>query len=148
MFYFAYCTWLTEAEMHRFMPEGKIIAKGYVPNSLISFCTAGDDRERGWCHLDMTPDSWEQKTYGTVVEHDIEHYVDYPDFKRIPVTVYADDGKTYDCWTYVMENPGIAMKPPKAYWANVENGLKDMGFPEDYNSKVKNIYDKSAENSL
>lgn len=148
MYYFGYCTWLKELEMKRFMPKGKFVAKGYYENSIIGFQAVGDRTDRGWCHLDITPSAWGQRTYGAVVEHDEEYFVDYPDFMRIAITVYGDDGKMYDCWTYVLENPGKAMKPPEAYWKNVRDGLVELEFSKDYRKIVADIYNNASDCSM
>ena len=51
MHYFAYCTWLDDAELKRFMPAAKPVTKGYAANHQLRFHAAGERTDRGWCHL-------------------------------------------------------------------------------------------------
>lgn len=145
MYYFGYCTFLNPVEMKRFFPNGKIVSKGYVQNCSIAFCASGERTDRGWCHLDLTPSAWGKRALGIVIEHGPEQFVDYPDFKRIAITVHGEDGKVYDCWTWILDNPGMAMKPPKAYWNHVSTGLKHYEFSEEDSKNVIDVYDAAAE---
>lgn len=40
MYYFAYCTWLHDIEVGRYMPEAKSITKGYAANHALRFHAA------------------------------------------------------------------------------------------------------------
>ena len=109
MHYFAYCTWLHDAELRRFFPEAKLLTKGYAANHRLQFHAAGERTDRGWCHFNSSADAWGNKCLGLVFEHPEKHFdEDYDDFERCAVTVHGDDGKTYDCWTYRMTRPGVA----------------------------------------
>lgn len=145
MYYFGYCTFLNPKEAGRFFPNGKTVAKGYVANSNFSFRTVGERRERGWCHMDMTAAAWGGKTLGCVIEHDESKFVDYPDFLRVAVTVHGEDGNIYDCWTWILDDPGIPMKPPKNYWEHVDIGLDNYEFPADYKQAIYDMYNASAD---
>ena len=96
--------------------------------------------------MDNTPSAFGQTTLGVIFEHGPERYeVDFDDFIRVSFTAYGDDGKMYDCWTYVLEKPGIPMRPPNFYWEHIPVGLKHFEFPEEYIQRVLDIYEKAAE---
>ena len=145
MHYFAYCTWLNDPELRRFMPEARFVTKAYAANHRLQFHAAGTREDRGWCHLNGTGDAWGNKALGMVFEHSPEHFgEDYEDFERFSLTVHGDDGKAYDCWTYRMTDPGIAMRPPDFYWQHIPDGLKAHRFPQAYTDAVLATYNKAA----
>jgi hypothetical protein len=145
MFYFGYCTWLDDPEVKRFMPEAKPVTKGFVANHQLRFHAAAERTDRGWCHLSNTGEAWGKKALGVVFEHDPAHFQeDYDDFERCCVTVYGDDGKMYDCWTYRLITPGMPMRPPNFYWQHIPDGLKAWGFPGDYIEQVQKTFDQAA----
>lgn len=146
MHYFVYCTWLDDAELRRFMPHAKIVTTGYATNRRLEFHAAGDRTDRGWCHLaDLASSAAGFKTLGIIVEHDPQHFEeDYDDFDRICLTVYGDDGKIYDCWTYTLSRPGIAMRPPNYYWEHIPEGMKQWHFPAEYVNQVQRTYEAAA----
>jgi hypothetical protein len=141
MHYFAYCTWLNDPELRRFMPEARFVTKAYAANHRLQFHAAGTREDRGWCHLNGTGDAWGNKALGMVFEHSPE---DYEDFERFSLTVHGDDGKAYDCWTYRMTDPGIAMRPPNFYWQHIPDGLTANQFPQAYIDAVLATYNKAA----
>lgn len=145
MFYFAYCTWLNDPEIRRYIPSCKLITKAYAANYRLQFHAAGDRKDRGWCHLNGVMDAWGEKCLGAVFEDTSGFAEDYDDFERFALTVYGDDGKTYDCWTYRLITPGIAMRPPNFYWQHIPDGLRAMDFPADYIAKVQAVFDAAAE---
>ncbi|CAK7260503.1 MULTISPECIES: gamma-glutamylcyclotransferase family protein [unclassified Shinella] len=146
MYYFAYCTWLHDIEIARFMPEAKPVTKAYAANHALRFHAAGDRTDRGWCHFLGTADAWGERAEGVVFEHDDTHFSeDYDDFERCCVTVHGEDGKQYDCWTYRLIRPGIAMRPPNFYWEHIPTGLKQWNFPPEYIAKVQAVFDAAAE---
>ena len=145
MYYFAYCTWLNDPEIKRYWPDCKPLVKGHAANYRLQFHAAAGRSDRGWCHLNGVSDAWGHKALGVVVEHDPKYFgEDYDDFERFALTVHGDDGKTYDCWTYRMSNPGTAMRPPNFYWQHIPDGLKSEGFPAEYIAKVQAEYDAAA----
>ncbi len=147
MHYFGYCTWLDDPELRRFMPAAKAITTGKAANHRLQFHAAGSRTDRGWCHLSSAaPTAWGTACLGVVFEHDPKHFEeDYDDFERCAVTVQGDDGKVYDCWTYRLITPGIAMRPPNFYWEHIPAGLKAWNFPEDYVQSVLDTYNAAAE---
>lgn len=142
-YYFAYCTWLNDPEIRRYMPKTKKITKGYAANYRLQFHAAAGRDDRGWCHLNGLPDAWGERCLGLVFEDD-GLTDDYDDFERFAITVHGDDGKAYDCWTYRMTNPGQPMRPPNFYWQHIPDGLKSEGFPAEYIAKVQAVYDAAA----
>ncbi|MED1951114.1 gamma-glutamylcyclotransferase family protein [Brevibacillus centrosporus] len=145
MYYFAYCTWLNDPELRRYMPNAEFVAKGYAQNHLIRFHAAGEREDRGWCHLDDTGTAYGHQAHGVIFSHDPKHYEeDYDDFERCSLTVHGEDGKAYDCWTYRLITPGIAMRPPNFYWEHIPTGLKNWNLPEAYIQQVQKIYDDAA----
>ena len=145
MYYFAYCTWLNDPELRRYFPEARFVTKGYAANHRLQFHAAGQRNDRGWCHFNSSADAWGNRCLGAVFEHDERHFTeDYDDFERCAVTVHGDDGKAYDCWTYRMTDPGIAMRPPNFYWEHIPKGLANLGFPSDYVAAVQATYDRAA----
>lgn len=146
MYYFAYCTWLDDAEIKRYWPEAKMVTKGFAANHQLKFHAAGDRKDRGWCHFDNSAAAAGQKALGVVFTHGPDRFEeDYDDFERCCMTVYGDDGKTYDCWTYRLLRPGIEMRPPNFYWEHIPAGFEQFGFPKDYVEKVKGVYQAAAE---
>ena len=59
--------------------------------------------------------------------------------------MHGDDGKAYDCWTYRLSNPGVAMRPPNFYWQHIPDGLKAWKFPQAYIDSVQATFDAAAE---
>ncbi|MEZ0168065.1 gamma-glutamylcyclotransferase family protein [Microvirga sp. TS319] len=146
MYYFGYCTWLDDPELRRFMPQAELVTKGYATNHKLRFHAAADRTDRGWCHLSDTPDAYGNRALGVVFKHDPKHFEeDYDDFERCLLTIYGDDGKMYDCWTYRLITPGIAMRPPNFYWEHIPAGLKQWDFPEEYIQEVLKTYEEAAE---
>jgi hypothetical protein len=141
--YFAYCTWLNEPEIRRYMPKARLITKGHAANFRLEFHAAEGRSDRGWCHLSSLPDAWGEKCLGLVFEDD-GLTDDYDDFERFALTVHGDDGKAYDCWTYRMTHPGQPMRPPNFYWQHIPDGLEAHRFPRDYIAKVQAVYDAAA----
>lgn len=138
MYYFAFCTWLDDEVLSGYLPEAKLIAKGYAVNHKLRFYAIKGKEDRGWCNLDDTNTAYGHKTMGIIYEHDFEYYdKDYPGFERCFLTVYGEDGKTYDCWAYRLADPGIAMNPPDFYYNYIIEGLKKHDFPKDYIEEVK-----------
>lgn len=145
MYYFAYCTWLNEPELRRYFPEARFVTKGRAANHRLEFHAAGTRNDRGWCHLNSNASAWGNQCLGVVFEHDERHFEeDYDDFERFAVTVHGDDGRSYDCWTYRMTNPGIAMRPPNFYWEHIPTGLRNFGFPQAYIDSVLATYEAAA----
>lgn len=147
MYYFGYCTWLNDPELHRFMPEAKPVTIATAANHRLMFHAAGERKDRGWCHLsNAAPASWGTNAMGVVFSHDPKHFAeDFDDFERCCVTVRGQDGKDYDCWTYRLITPGIAMRPPIFYWNHIPTGMKNWQFPEDYVQSVLKTYEDAAE---
>lgn len=138
MYYFGYCTWLDDAEVRRFMPQARPLTKGFAANHRLAFHAAGTRTDRGWCHLSNTSSAWGKKALGVVFVHDSKHFAeDYDDFERCCVTIYGDDGKFYDCWTYRLIAPGIPMRPPNFYWEHIPKGMRQWGFPQEYIDAVE-----------
>ena len=145
MLYFGYCTFLYKQELNRYMPEAVIVTKGYATNRRLEFRTAGDRRDRGYCHLSDGGDSWGVNALGIIVRHPDKYFDDqYDDFRKCFLTVRGDDGKTYDCWTFVLSRPGILMRPPDFYWQYIQDGMAELRFPQGYVDSVVNAY-KTAE---
>lgn len=145
MYYFGYCTWLHDVELRRFMPEAKVITTGRAPNHKLQFHAAAGRSDRGWCHLNDINEAWGTAALGIVVEHPPKHFEeDYDDFERCFLTVLGDDGKTYDCWTYRMSNPGQPMRPPNFYWQHIPDGMVEQQLPQDYIDSVQATYEAAA----
>ena len=45
--YFAYCTWLNDPEIQRYMPKARLITKGYAANYRLQFHAAAGRSDRG-----------------------------------------------------------------------------------------------------
>lgn len=145
MYYFGYCTYLLESELLRYLPEAKTITKAKASNRQIQFRAAGDRTDRGWCHL-ADRGTFGKTAQGIVWEVDDARIGDdFDDFDIVFLTVHGDDGNTYDCFTYVLSNPGIAMRPPRFYWERIPNGLKEQNFPQQYIDFVLDVFGKAAE---
>jgi hypothetical protein len=145
MYYFAYCTWLNDPELRRYAPEARFVTKGYAANHRLEFHAAGSREDRGWCHFNSNAKAWGNKCLGAVFELSEQQFgEDYEDFERCAVTVHGDDGRTYDCWTYRMTQPGIAMRPPNFYWQHIPDGMKKLGFPDEYVQSVLATYESAA----
>jgi len=146
VFYFVYCTWLHEAEMRRYVPDAKYVTKAVAKNHKLEFRAAGNRQDRGWCHLSNKGDAFGVATQGIVVDVDKSHQKEnYDDFDIVYLTVHGIDGVVYDCFTYILSNPGVPMRPPNFYWQHIPEGLKEQGFPEAYRTFVQSTYEAAAE---
>jgi hypothetical protein len=145
MYYFAYCTWLNDPELRRYFPEARQVTQAVARNHRLEFHAAAGRSDRGWCHFNSSAAAWGHDCLGVVFEHPEHHFEeDYDDFERCAVTVHGDDGKAYDCWTYRMTNPGVAMRPPNFYWEHIPAGMKNHGFPQAYVDQVLAMYEACA----
>jgi len=143
--YFAYCTWLDDAELKRYFPQATLVTTGHAANHRLQFHAAGTRTDRGWCHFNGSASAWGHRCLGVVFEHPEHHFdEDYDDFERCAVTVHGDDGKAYDCWTYRMTNPGIPMRPPNFYWEHIPKGMAQWKFPQAYVDSVLATFDAAA----
>ena len=144
MYYFIYCTWLDPEELKKYSETAVFVTKAHAVNHQIQFRTAADDRDRGWCHISNATDALGEVAYGIVYEFPEEDScADYDDFERCFLTVHGDDGKVYDCFTYRLINPGIAMRPPNYYWEHIPNGARHWKLPPDYIAKIEEIYNSA-----
>jgi hypothetical protein len=146
VYYFGYCTYLLESELRKYLPEARVVTKAKAKNHQIQFRAAGDRTDRGWCHLADRGEAFGKTAQGMVFEVDDKHLQDdFDDFDIIYLTVAGDDGGHYDCFTYVLSNPGKPMRPPRYYWERVPNGLAEQQFPVAYQAEVKQIFQDAAE---
>lgn len=145
LYYFAYCTWLNDPEIRRYWPTTKAITKAHAANHRLQFHAAGERTDRGWCHLNGVSDAVGHNALGVVFEHE-PHQLneDYDDFERFFLTVHGEDGKAYDCWTYRLSKPGVAMRPPNFYWEHIPTGLAAWKFPAAYIASVQATFDAAA----
>jgi hypothetical protein len=146
VYYFGYCTYLLESELRKYLPEAREITKAKAVNHQVQFRAAGDREDRGWCHLADRGSAYGKTVQGIVFEVDDSHLEDhFDDFDIVYLTVAGDDGKWYDCFTYVLSKPGIRMRPPRYYWERVPNGLAEQQFPPEYQNEVQRTFDEAAE---
>jgi drug/metabolite transporter (DMT)-like permease len=141
MYYFGYCTWLDPAELAKYFPEARLVTRAVARNWKVEFRAAGDRRDRGWCHLNNIGAAFGSDTLGLVFEvEDARLKDDFDDFDIVYLTVHGDDGNAYDCFTYVLSDPGVPMRPPNYYWSHVPRGLRAMDFPARYIEHVEQTY--------
>jgi hypothetical protein len=146
VYYFGYCTWLDEPELRRYQPEAKLVTRAVARNHKVEFRAAGSRTDRGWCHLSNVGDAYGAETVGLVYEcDDARLQDDFDDFEIIYLTVMGDDGKFYDCFTYVLSQPGALMRPPKFYWNHIPVGMRKWTFPDSYINQVESTYGNAAE---
>mgnify|MGYP000881573506 CR=1 FL=1 len=146
MYYFGYCTWLEDAELRKYVPEAKFVTKAIARNYRIEFRAADVRVDRGWCHLANKGDAFGIETQGIVFEVDDSRVKDdFDDFDIVYLTVHGADGVAYDCFTYVLTDPGTPMRPPNYYWQHVPDGLVEQGFPQEYRDFVQATYEAAAE---
>ncbi|MBI2756541.1 MAG: gamma-glutamylcyclotransferase [Chloroflexi bacterium] len=146
MYYFGYCTWLSDAELRKYIPEARFVTKATAKNHRVEFRAAGDRRDRGWCHLANKDRALGQETQGIVFDVDDAHLQDtFEDFDIVYLTVHGADGRAYDCFTYVLSHPGTPMRPPNFYWRHVPHGLEEQDFPAVYRARVLATYNEAAE---
>ncbi|BBH68717.1 hypothetical protein ACTI_54020 [Actinoplanes sp. OR16] len=145
MYYFGYCTYLLESELRKYLPEAKKVTHATAPNHQVQFRAAGERTDRGWCHL-ADRSTYGKAAQGIVFEVDESHLEDhFDDFDIVFLTVRGDDGQAYDCFTYVLSQPGIRMRPPRFYWERVPQGLAEQQFPAAYQAEVQRTFDEAAE---
>lgn len=145
LYYFAYCTWLNDPEIRRYWPDTKAVTPARAANHRLQFHAAGERTDRGWCHLNGVSDAFGNDALGVVFTHTPAQFEqDYDDFERFFLTVHGDDGKAYDCWTYRLTKPGVAMRPPTFYWDHIPLGLKQWKFPQSYIDSVLATYEAAA----
>jgi hypothetical protein len=146
MYYFGYCTYLEDAELRKYLPEAVFITKAKAHNYKVEFRAAGTRTDRGWCHLSNKSAVHGNAAQGMVfLVNDERIRDDFDDFDIVFLTVYGDDGKMYDCFTYILSQPGIPMRPPKFYWRRIPAGLVEQNFPPEYRELVQSTYEKAAE---
>lgn len=146
MYYFIYCTYLLDSELRKYLPETKRITTAKAKNHEFQLRAVAGRPDRGWCHLADRGDVLGRDALGIVVEcNDDRVHDDFDDFDVVYLTVQGDDGRYYDCFTYVLSNPGIPMRPPRYYWERIPNGLREQNFPQEYRDKVQAIFDAAAE---
>lgn len=146
MYYFGYCTYLLDSELRKYLPEARPVTKAHAANHRIQFRAAGDRTDRGWCHLSDRGTARGGVARGMVFEVDDDRIKDeFDDFDIIYLTVAGDDGNYYDCFTYVLSNPGIAMRPPRYYWERVPAGFAEQKFPQAYLDEIQATFDEAAE---
>jgi hypothetical protein len=142
MYYFGYCTFLNEPEQRHYLPRARPVTKGYAANSKVEFRGQVGRTDRGWCHIDNGPAARGVNAHGVVFEHPAADFeVDFDGFERYFLTVYGEDGKTYDCWTLRLSAPAERVRPPNFYWQHVPAGLKAWDFPEHVASQVLAEYE-------
>ncbi|WP_328469282.1 hypothetical protein OHA21_01410 [Actinoplanes sp. NBC_00393] len=145
MYYFGYCTYLLEDELRKYLPEASPVTKAVAPNHQVQFRASGKRTDRGWCHL-ADRGTYGKAAQGIVFQVDDARLKDeFDDFDIVFLTVRGDDGQAYDCFTYVLSQPGIRMRPPRFYWERVPNGLAEQNFPADYRAEVQRTFDEAAE---
>lgn len=141
MYYFGYCTFLNEPELRTYLPEAVAITKGHAANHKVEFRGQVSNTERGWCHINNGPAARGANAHGVVFAHPEENFeVDHPGFERYFLTVYGEDGKTYDCWTYKLSAPSEHVQPPNFYWQHVPAGLSAWEFPEEVSKGLLEAY--------
>lgn len=146
MYYFGYCTYLLDEERQKYLPEARQITKAKAANHRIQFRAAGERTDRGWCHLADRGSALGATAQGMVYEvNDDRVQDDFDDFDIVYLTVKGDDGEFYDCFTYVLTQPGIAMRPPRYYWERVPAGFAEQEFPQEYQDELQRIFDEAAE---
>lgn len=146
MYYFGYCTYLLEDELRKYLPEAKRITNAKAINHQIQFRAAGDREDRGWCHLADRGSAFGKVAQGQVFEvNDDRIHDDFDDFDIVFLTVEGDDGKVYHCFTYVLQQPGKRMRPPRYYWERVPKGFEEQGFPKDYIESIQKTFNEAAE---
>jgi hypothetical protein len=144
MFYFVYCTWLDELELRRYAPDARFVTKARVANCKVEFRAVKGRNDRGWCHLSDISDARGEVVYGLVyILSEKESGADYDDFERCFLTVRGDDGNIYDCFTYRLTEPGVAMRPPDYYWRHIPKGAAAWNFPSEYQAKLRRTYDEA-----
>jgi len=143
MHYFAYCTYLDDAELKVYLPEARFVTKARVRDHQVRFHAAAERRDRGWCHLADVPG---EAALGIVYEvNDGREEDQFDDFETFRVTATGDDGNEYDCYTYRLLRPGVPMRPPNYYWRHIPLGLRNHEFPADYIEKVEGTYAAALE---
>jgi hypothetical protein len=145
MFYFVYCTYMDEPYHRLYAPNASFVTKAKVMNHKMEFRAVKGRNDRGWCHLNNSADVRGETLYGLVYAYpESESTIDFDDFERCFLTVRGDDGNVYDCFTYRLIEPGIAMRPPDHYVKHVFEGAKAWNLPSEYQSKLHKTYDEAA----
>jgi hypothetical protein len=144
MFYFAYCTYMDETELRRYAPTAFFVTKARAINHKAEFRAVKGRKDRGWCHLSDTGDAYGEVVYGLVYAFsEQESVADFDDFERCFLTVRGDDGNVYDCFTYRLIEPGVAMRPPNFYWQHIPKGAAAWNLPAEYQAKLRKTYDQA-----
>ena len=146
MYYFGYCTYLLDGERAKYLPEARTITKGSVANHQIQFRAASGREDRGWCHPANRGSALGKVAKGMVYEVNDERVNDhFDDFAIVFLTVKGDDGNYYDCFTYVLDDPGKPMRPPRYYWERVPAGFEEQEFPREYIQTIWDTFNSAAE---
>lgn len=139
--YFGYGTFLDDSELYYYLPNALKVTNAKAMNKILVFHAHEEREDRGYCHLSDRLDAMGGITWGVLARHDERYFVDYDGFERCFLTVYGIDGRTYDCWTLRMTEPGVPMRPPTYYWNHILNGLHTYNFAPGYTETVVKRYD-------
>lgn len=133
---------MDEPELRKYAPNATFVTKAKAVNHKVEFRAANGRKDRGWCHLSDVGDARGEVAYGLVYSFtETESVADFDDFERFFLTVRGDDGNVYDCFSYRLIQPGVAMRPPDYYWKHIPDGAAAWKLPVEYQAKLRKTYE-------
>lgn len=127
MYYFAYGYNLSKEPMKALCPDSKPLFSAVLPNYQLVFC--------GWSRKWRGGQASLRKTTGTKVRGAVYEVSDNclarldsfegPDYKRIAVIVFDEDGTPQEATTHMPKRPLEETKPGKEYLEAILRGYRD-----------------------
>lgn len=144
-YYFAYGTYLDSTLLADRMPGAEIVTTARAVNRSLLFLSAAGGPRRGWCHLADRGEAWGKVAYGLVVSTTAIDSDRFGHNEARYLTVYGDDGATYECWTYCLQRPESAMRLPADEWEHICAGAAQWRLPDDYRDELVARHHAAAE---
>jgi len=150
MRYFAYCTLLDIDEMHKYCPSADPTEVASLPGYRIAFARYGQGASGGGCNLQ---EAEEEEVLGLLFSlsprelQALDSIAGVPKgyYKKIDVSVIAQDGGNLSAITYVVPEPLGPFQPSPAYTRPILTGAKALQLPPEYLKKLEGIIGAAQE---
>lgn len=131
MYYFAYGSNLNQKQMRQRCPDSKPRFVAILPNYKLVFSGWSRQWRGGVATIKFLRG---EKAWGAVYEISerdlrlLDKYEGYPgNYHRMKVTVFDEDGKAVEVWTYIKAGQLEESEPSAEYLAIIQQGCRDWG---------------------
>jgi gamma-glutamylcyclotransferase len=150
MLYFAYCTLLDVDEMRKYCPSAEPTEVAGLPGHRVAFARYAPGDSGGGCNLEEIADEEVlgllfRLSPGELQALDSIAGVHQGYYKKIDVSVTAQDGRVLSAITYVIPNPLGAFQPKPAYTRPILRGAKALRLPPAYIRRLEGIIRSAQE---